>query len=77
MKAAIYARYSSDQQRDESVEDQIAICQSLIDREGWAFAESYTDRAMSGSSHLRPGYQQLLLDGDRRSADRRLGVGHR
>lgn len=46
MKAAIYARYSSDQQRDESVEDQIAICQAMIAREGWTFAGSYTDRAM-------------------------------
>uniref|UniRef100_A0A9E8CK88 Recombinase family protein n=1 Tax=Bosea sp. NBC_00436 TaxID=2969620 RepID=A0A9E8CK88_9HYPH len=62
MKAAIYARYSSDQQRDQSVNDQIAVCGALISREGWALAGTYTDRAMSGSSHLRPGYQSLLAD---------------
>lgn len=62
MKVAIYARYSSDQQRDESVEDQIAVCQALIVRHGWSFASAYSDRAMSGSSHLRPSYQSLLSD---------------
>ncbi|WP_210251119.1 recombinase family protein [Bosea sp. F3-2] len=62
MKAAIYARYSSDQQRDQSVDDQIAVCGALISREEWALAGTYTDRAMSGSSHLRPGYQSLLAD---------------
>ena len=62
MKAAIYARYSSDQQREQSVDDQIAVCGILISREGWTLAGNYTDRALSGSSHLRPGYQSLLAD---------------
>ena len=35
MKAAIYARYSSDQQRDASIEDQVRLCRERLDREGW------------------------------------------
>ncbi|MCC5979917.1 MAG: recombinase family protein [Salinarimonas sp.] len=62
LRAAIYARYSSDHQREASIEDQIEICRELIVREGWALSGTYSDRAMSGASHLRPGYQQILSD---------------
>jgi site-specific DNA recombinase len=62
MRAAIYARYSSDNQRDASVEDQIRLCKERIKREGWRLEQTYTDRAISGASLLRPGYQKLLQD---------------
>ncbi len=35
MRAAIYARYSTDRQRDASIEDQIRICEDLVRRHGW------------------------------------------
>ena len=35
VRAAIYARYSSDNQRDASIDDQIRICKERIAREGW------------------------------------------
>jgi site-specific DNA recombinase len=62
MRAVIYARYSSDQQREASIEDQIRVCERRIDREGWTLLHSYHDRALSGASRLRPGYQKLLED---------------
>src|SRR5215472_1621023 len=62
MRAAIYARYSSDLQRDASIEDQVRLCKSRIQREGWSLSAAYTDRAQSGASRLRPGYQSLLED---------------
>ena len=62
MRAAIYARYSSDMQRDASIEDQVRICKERIKREGWSLAATYSDRAMSGAQVLRPGYQKLLQD---------------
>ena len=61
-RAAIYARYSSDHQRDASIEDQLRICRRLIDREGWQEAKAYEDAALSGATTLRPGYQQMLED---------------
>ena len=62
MRAAIYARYSSDHQREASIEDQIRICRERIEREGWTLIESYSDAAMSGATALRPGYQKMLED---------------
>ena len=62
MRAAIYARYSSDNQRDASIEDQVRQCRARIDQEGWQLAEVYSDRAISGATTLRPGYQKMLED---------------
>lgn len=59
-RAAIYARYSSDNQREASIEDQVRLCRELITREGWALAEVFHDAAISGSTEFRPGYQALL-----------------
>jgi DNA invertase Pin-like site-specific DNA recombinase len=62
MRTAIYARYSSDLQRDASIEDQVRSCKERIEKEGWALTATYTDHAISGSVRLRPGYQKLLED---------------
>ena len=65
MRAAIYARYSSDLQRDASIEDQIRVCRERLEHEGWTLSATYTDHAKSGASALRPGYQKLLEDARR------------
>ena len=62
MRAALYARYSSDLQRDASIEDQVRLCTARIKAEGWSVIATYTDHGMSGASSLRPGYQKLLED---------------
>src|SRR5437762_1023929 len=62
MRAAIYARYSSDLQREASITDQVRSCKARIDKEGWALVTTYTDHAISGSIRMRPGYQKLLKD---------------
>ncbi|RVG06480.1 recombinase family protein [Sinorhizobium meliloti] len=69
MKVALYARYSSDNQRDASIEDQLRICRARAEREGWMIVDSYTDRAISGASLLRPGVQELIADGLKRRFD--------
>ena len=60
MRVSIYARYSSDLQRAASIEDQILVCNERLVREGWTLTATYTDRGISGASHLRPGYQAML-----------------
>ena len=60
MRVSIYARYSSDLQRAASIEDQLLVCTERVVREKWTLTATYTDRGMSGASHLRPGYQRLL-----------------
>jgi DNA invertase Pin-like site-specific DNA recombinase len=62
MRAVIYARYSSDNQREASIEDQIRVCRAHIEQQGWDYLTAYTDPAISGASTLRPGYQKLLED---------------
>jgi len=62
MRAVVYARYSSDNQRDASIEDQLRQCQAFLVGKGWAFVRAYEDRAMSGASAFRPGYQQMRED---------------
>jgi site-specific DNA recombinase len=62
MRAVIYARYSSDRQSEASIEDQVEVCRRLIERQGWQLGAVYSDRALSGGSAARPGYQKLLRD---------------
>jgi len=69
MRAAIYARYSTDLQSAASIEDQMRVCGRRIEREGWREGATYSDHGMSGASHLRPGYQKLLADARRGTFD--------
>ena len=62
MRTVIYCRYSSDQQRAESIEDQLRLCKGRIEAEGWTLVATYTDAAISGAVRMRPGYQKLLED---------------
>ena len=66
MKVALYARYSSDNQRDASIADQLRLCRLRAEKEGWTVVEEYTDHAISGSSMIqRPGIQALISDSAR------------
>ncbi len=62
MRVALYARYSSDNQRDASIEDQLRICRTYAEQQGWTIVDSYSDRAISGASLIRPGIQDLITD---------------
>ena len=59
MKVAIYARYSSENQRDASIADQMRVCREFAERQSWTIAENYSDHAVSGATLLRAGFQSL------------------
>ena len=60
-RAAIYARFSSDLQRDRSIEDQVALCREYAARNGYEIVAVFSDRAITGSSFLlRRGVQAML-----------------
>jgi len=65
IRVALYARYSSDNQRDASIEDQLRLCREYAEKQGWQVVEGYNDRAVSGASLIRPGIQALLADASR------------
>jgi site-specific DNA recombinase len=66
IRAAIYARFSSDLQNLKSVEDQIAFCREVAIREGFAVAMTFEDHAVSATSE-RPGFDAMM-----RAAEARL-----
>ena len=69
MKVAIYARYSSDNQRDASIADQMRVCRAFAERQGWTVTEEYSDHAVSGATLLRAGFQSLMRDALNRRFD--------
>src|ERR687892_874293 len=57
MRVAIYARYSSDNQRDAAIADQLRICREFAAHQGWTLVQEFTDQAISGATLLRSGFQ--------------------
>ena len=61
---ADYARYSTDNQREESIEDQQRLNARRCEQEGWPIPIHYSDNAVSGQSKDRQGFDQLLTDAE-------------
>lgn len=61
--AAIYARYSSAGQREESIEDQVRVCRAAIEAAGDAVGHVYEDRATTGTTtDRRAGFMRMVAD---------------
>lgn len=62
MKAVIYARYSSDNQREESIEGQLRECTAYCKKNDITILRTYIDRAMSAKTDHRPDFQRMIKD---------------
>ena len=62
MTAVIYARYSSDNQREESIEGQIRECTAYAEKNDITIVKHYIDRAISAKTDNRPQFQQMIKD---------------
>lgn len=59
-KVALYARYSSENQKDSSIDQQLRMLMQRVEAEGWEVAGVYQDKALSGANMMRPGLQSML-----------------
>lgn len=67
-KAAIYARYSSDKQTEDSIEAQVRACREYAGAKGYLVVDVYADEAISGkgsATFSRKQYQKLLRDAEK------------
>ena len=64
MKAVIYARYSTESQREESIEGQIRECTEYAARNGITLLRTYIDRALSARTADRPEFQRMIADSE-------------
>ena len=69
VRAGVYARYSSDNQSDASIDDQVEVCRRYAEVQGWEIVKVYPDRALSGASRFRPAFEQMQVDAEARRFD--------
>ena len=62
MKGVIYARYSSDNQREESIEGQLRECKEYAERNDITILGTYIDRALSAKTDNRPEFQHMIKE---------------
>lgn len=62
MKAVIYSRYSSDNQREESIDAQLRACHEYCTRLGYDVVGTYIDQALTATSDDRPEFQRMVAD---------------
>ena len=65
--AVVYARYSSSNQREESIAGQLRECRQYAERNGMTVIHEYTDSALTGTSDKRPSFQQMIRDSEKKA----------
>lgn len=60
--AVLYARYSSDMQREESIEAQVKAIKEFAAKENIIIKKQYIDKALTGTTDARPRFQQMIAD---------------
>ncbi|MGG1518745.1 recombinase family protein [Paenibacillus oryzisoli] len=69
IRAAAYPRYSSDNQREESITAQLRAIQDYCQRKGYVLVESYPDEERSATTDRRPSFQRMIADSAKRLFD--------
>ena len=67
--AAVYARYSSDNQTEQSIEGQLRVCEEYAQRNDIVIVDTYIDRAMTGTNDNRPDFRRMIKDSAKKSWD--------
>ena len=61
-KVALYARYSSDNQRSESIDAQIRAMKAYCKQNNFVIVDTYVDKARSATTDNRPSFQRMIAD---------------
>jgi site-specific DNA recombinase len=69
MRAAAYARFSSDMQREESIEAQLMDIRKYAEKNNIFIVKEYIDEAISGQTDLRDAFQQMISDAKKKIFD--------
>ena len=69
MTAVTYARYSSDSQREASIEGQLRDCKDYAEKNGITVVGTYIDRAYSAKTDDRPDFQRMIKDSGKKIFD--------
>lgn len=69
MNAVIYARYSSHNQREESIEGQLKVCYEFAEKNGYTIIGEYIDRALTGTNDNRPDFLKMIDDSSKKAFD--------
>lgn len=65
--AVIYARFSSHNQTEQSIEGQLRVCYEYAERSGYKVVGEYIDRALTGRSDDRPDFQRMIFDAKKKA----------
>lgn len=63
-KVVVYSRYSSENQRDESIEAQVRAAEAFCKQRNYKIVEVYVDRAKSATTDKRPEFQRMIKDSE-------------
>ena len=69
LRVTIYARYSSDDQREESIEGQLRECKEYAERQNMVVISTYVDRAVSARTDNRLEFQKMINDSAQKQFD--------
>lgn len=64
INAVIYARFSSHNQQEQSVDGQVRYCTQYAEAHNMRIIGTYVDRAMSGTNDNRPDFQKMIKDSE-------------
>lgn len=68
-RVALYARFSSNNQREESIDAQIRAMKEYCQKNGLQIVAIYADEAKSATSDNRPQFLQMISDSDKKIFD--------
>ncbi len=69
LRTVLYARFSSDLQRSESIDAQIRAMKSYCEKNHMQIVNTYVDEAKTATSDKRPAFQKMIDDSNSRSFD--------